>query len=327
MGKVVYSKFSNDRADRYKIRTDIELNNGIFEVYKRAVSKAAKTHIMYIYEVFRKLETCFEEVGIKLNKAAMVGDSVKLEYLDGKTLEQILDEHLKNDDSQYVRDVLKDFSDKLRHLAKLDFKVSQGFTDVFGIEFGDPRINKVFDDAKCISVSDIDLIPANIIVDGDEWIILDYEWTFDFAIPVDFIIFRMLNYYIESGRKAIVGNDIYELCGIKEAAIPVFLSMEESFQKYILGENIPLWKMYESFGKKYVMRDLEIYDSYETVSREWKNTIEAHDRVVNEWTETANALKALSEQHDMLCKEYNELQAKYNKTISAKVQRFVSKKS
>lgn len=33
---------------------------------------------------------------------------------------------------------------------------------------------------------DIDLIFSNIMVQGNTWIVIDYEWTFDFPVPVDF---------------------------------------------------------------------------------------------------------------------------------------------
>ena len=43
---------------------------------------------------------------------------------------------------------------------------------------------------------DIDLIFANIMVQGNTWTVIDYEWTFDFPVPVDFLLWRAGKVYL-----------------------------------------------------------------------------------------------------------------------------------
>ena len=51
-------------------------------------------------------------------------------------------------------------------------------------------------------MSNIDLVPANILILKDRQVVIDYEWTFDFPVPADFILYRMIHYYSGKRRKA-----------------------------------------------------------------------------------------------------------------------------
>lgn len=43
---------------------------------------------------------------------------------------------------------------------------------------------------RCFKFGPMDLIPANIMVNGETWYIVDHEWTFDFPVPRDFVVYR-----------------------------------------------------------------------------------------------------------------------------------------
>ena len=56
-------------------------------------------------------------------------------------------------------------------------------------------------------MSNIDLVPANILILKDRQVVIDYEWTFDFPVPAGFILYRMIHYYLESDGKRRVLKD------------------------------------------------------------------------------------------------------------------------
>jgi len=45
---------------------------------------------------------------------------------------------------------------------------------------------------ECFSRGLLDLTPRNILVNGNRWIVIDNEWSFDFPIPVTFVLFRAI---------------------------------------------------------------------------------------------------------------------------------------
>lgn len=71
------------------------------------------------------------------------------------------------------------------------WKVSEGFGQIFGKSAG---VN--IKDAECVAPANIDAIFENfIIIDHERYINIDYEWTFDFPVPIDFIKYRTLLYF------------------------------------------------------------------------------------------------------------------------------------
>ena len=58
-----------------------------------------------------------------------------------------------------------------------------------------------------VPVADFDLIFANILVDGDHWTLIDYEWTFDRVIDTKALAFRAIYCYVlENERRNWTGS-------------------------------------------------------------------------------------------------------------------------
>ena len=104
-----------------------------------------------------------------------------------------------------------------------------------------PEFVKVFGNVSqegtlsCSGISNIDLVPANILIDNDRISVIDYEWTFRFPIPGNFIIYRMIHYYLESDgkRRALKDMDFYTKAGLTEKELEIYAAMERNFQNYI----------------------------------------------------------------------------------------------
>ena len=97
-----------------------------------------------------------------------------------------------------------------------------------------------------------DIILSNILVDGEKWNIIDYEWTYDFLIPAKFVIFRTIHYYLSFGREDFVGKniDMYEMAGISETERIFFLSCEENFQKFLMRGHHALWQINDAMKSR-----------------------------------------------------------------------------
>lgn len=242
----VYCKFSNDRANEFKIKTIIDDNNGKLKVIKKPQSKQGRKHIEGIYEHYKRLNDIYADSILKVNVCQYNDNSVEFEYLEGNTLEEKLDELCNKQDYAAVIELLTEYVGILRSLAKDDFFECEDFIRIFG-EYKKCGV------VKGCRVSNIDLIPANIIM-NDCWNVIDYEWTFDFVVPVDFIIYRGLNYYLNasSKRRKLEEYALFEMFGITNADMAIFERMERKFQRYVLGNESGMYEYSSHILKPYV---------------------------------------------------------------------------
>ena len=104
----------------------------------------------------------------------------------GKSLEQQLDEWLAEGKDEEVADCLLSFTEQLKNLpGQSMFSETEDFRAVFG-SLPDGLLQ-----LHTLPVTDVDLVCQNILLD-DSAQIIDYEWTFTFPVPVEFVIFRFL---------------------------------------------------------------------------------------------------------------------------------------
>lgn len=64
-------------------------------------------------------------------------------------------------------------------------------TDAFCEVFGHPALKEGLAAAE---ISNIDMIPGNLLLDGEKVWVADYEWVFPFAVPIAFIYARSVFY-------------------------------------------------------------------------------------------------------------------------------------
>lgn len=232
MKQVVFSKFSNERADAFKIRTDILKDEaGNLSVRKIANVEAAKVHIAQIAHWYEALSEGYAKADMKANrcKLATDGSYVDLEYLTGRTLQDVLDELYYQGEYDKLIAQIVEFATRVKETGKQEpFERTEAFERVFGVpDFTDKKYGA--------QLNNIDLIFPNIIL-NDGWNIIDYEWTFDFQVPVDFIIYRAVYYcFLSKNGSEKLKQKIYETLGITSLDRELYQEMEHCFQLYILS--------------------------------------------------------------------------------------------
>ena len=264
--ETIYAKFSNERAQEFAICTEIcEDASGKRTVRKLPAEKSASAHIRNLEKISRELAGLYGREGLQLNTCEVKGDGVSLEYLRGETLEERLDSLLEQDRIEELEKLFFTYIDKVRHIheGEMYFKTPE-FVQVFG----DVPVSET---CRCCGMSNIDLVPANILIDKERVSIIDYEWTFRFPIPCNFILYRMIHYYLESDgkRRALKELDFYSKAGITAEELETYAVMERNFQKYMEGEHHSLLSMYDevSPGKVDV---LSYYEQLRIASAERK---------------------------------------------------------
>ena len=242
----VFCKYSNDRDRKFQIKTLIKKDtSGDKYVVKCATNPDATEHIDRILENYNKMQESFKNSIFKANKCAKTDEGIKLEYVEGDTLEDYLDSLYSEGNYIELVEKIKEFKDLLYSLeSNTDFKYTDDFEKVFGK-------NGIFSNSKSLAVSNIDLIFGNIIL-GESWTIIDYEWSFDFPVPIEFILCRAIYYYVHgnSKRDKLIEFNIFEMLGITESMKKAFEEMERNFQEYVAGDSVTLSKLKSTMLKR-----------------------------------------------------------------------------
>ncbi|MCI8389606.1 MAG: hypothetical protein HFI35_02655 [Roseburia sp.] len=314
MERTIYSKYSNERAARFAIRTDIvQDENGRKRVYKYAQCGEAEAHIAGIADAYQRLTKAYaggkgEEAGRGIrfcpcrlypleetpqSREAGSSDSpmpqngapgqgadrpagavrAEFPFLRGATLQELLEEAAGRGDRARVERILREYIRRIGTAGgEVPFRVTEEFREVFGDQAPEEGL-------PCAGVSDIDLIFPNILLSGREnaswdeeparagaswddqaigdgvsgvWEVIDYEWTFGFPVPREFILYRALYFAYYQGLYDAQWSlqELYALAGITERAAAVYAGMEEHFQDYIRSGALPVRNMQRSMGTR-----------------------------------------------------------------------------
>ncbi len=218
---VAYTKYSNDRANEYILRTElIETAEGK-RIKKCPLSDAAVAHVRAMEDAYQKLKARYDGSELKINPCypSADGKSVEFPFEKGTTLDSLLDMCLEKDDM----DGFYQLFDK--YVSLISYKEEH-------------------------NVADYDLIFANILVDDTKWTVIDYEWTVDKAIPAKEIAFRAIYCYVleEEKRNKINLDLIIEKLDITPAQAEEYREKELKFQKQVTGKRKSMGEIRATIG-------------------------------------------------------------------------------
>lgn len=257
MKEILFVKFSDERNDNYKIKTAIVRFGNKKYVEKSAVGKAAEKHILSLYDKYKKLEKRYVSDRVIINKCEKTDNCMRFEFVEGIGLDKRLD-HLLFDKKNYdaVLNEIEDYFNAVTNVEPcIEFQATEKFNEIFGIGYE-------LDKYKCCDISNIDVVFSNVMVKNGVYNILDYEWTFDFPVPIKFIEYRtILNYILDNPKRGIlVDKGVFKRFNITDDEIKYFDSMERSFQRYVRGSSL-------DFAKYYNMLCVKNHDMVDTAER------------------------------------------------------------
>ena len=218
--EITYAKYSNDRAREYMLRTEMAEIGGQREIRKIPMTEAAAEHVKKMEEYYRLLEKRYQGSGLSVNPCTWKEEGYAVfPFEKGRTLEALLDECLEQDDME-------------------------GFYELFD------RYLKLISFGEEEAVCDYDLIFANILVDGDKWTVIDYEWTMEKQIPAKEIAFRAVYCYVleEEKRNKLNLDYIIERLGITPAQADEYREKELKFQKSVTGKRKSMGEIRATIG-------------------------------------------------------------------------------
>lgn len=255
----VFVQYANDRAPEFQMKTEIWKRGEEYLVVKKPMHPKAKEHCERICRCYGQLEREMEETDFSMNRCHRTEKGLEFEYLQGKTLDELLKEQILKGELGAAKAVMEKFVSFLKEMAALPFERTEAFEEIFGKALE-------FEHAGSMRVTDIDLIFRNIIV-GEQWNVIDYEWTFDFPIPVDFVIYRAFEAFLEreSGGTSLLNP--YELYPISKKDREAYRVMEQNFQQYVSRDYHTLDEMYLNFGKPCSSVEQKLWEKEQEIGR------------------------------------------------------------
>lgn len=220
----VYSKYSNDRIDAFKIRTDIVKDAaGQLLIKKYPLTEAAIDHVYNINAAYEGLVDKYRGGKLEINDCQIDEEAgcAVFSFVQGVPLSSLLDKCLDKDDKEGFYGLLGEYVKRI------------GYNQDY-------------------PVSDYDLIFSNILVNGPIWTIIDYEWTYGKCIPVKEQVWRAIYCYRLEDRKREVFDPkpVYDKLGITEQDIRVLLDEEYAFQKYVTGNSLSMVEIWKRIGRR-----------------------------------------------------------------------------
>lgn len=223
-----YVKFSNDRAPEYRVRTEICRDvNGLIDVRKYPLAKEATDHVRSMAVAYENLRDRYDGSGLYINQCRLYERGkqtwASFEYVSGVTLAEMMDRCLENDDLEGFHALFRQYLEKIGY--------NQNYP-----------------------VSDYDLIFANILVKGDKWTIIDYEWTFGKPQDVKETAFRAIYCYLleDEKRSKLNLEFILEELGISKEEAESYKAQELEFQKFVTGQRNSMSEMRDLIGHRVI---------------------------------------------------------------------------
>lgn len=181
--EILYAKINSERKEEFRVMTLIIKKEHEIFVQKQAMNAKAKEFLHQMEDYGRT-----ELPGTYRNLPSVYKEgAVSYEFLTGRTYYNVIKDFLKEGDGKGIEQLFMNLYETYFDDSQI---VEDYHTEEFSVMFG---ATKGRTPLKCIAPANIDLICQNIFLEGTEQTIIDYEWVADFPVPVDFIMWRLLN--------------------------------------------------------------------------------------------------------------------------------------
>ncbi len=241
----VMVRYSNDRAPVYQIKTEICQYNALFDATAVGQCQAAAglmvnkiplhahgaEHVMRMTESYEALCEQYDAEAFTIVPCTQMEGYVAFPYVKGVALSELMQQALQKGDEDTVFTLFHTYLSKLRKGRETGF-------------------------------SNYDFIFSNILIDGDNWQVIDYEWTVDKAVSAEELAFRAA-YCFSLEHSDFPFEDICKILDFDKVRVEQLISKERSYQQSITGSQASLDSLCEEHGgdvytREALVRSLEL---------------------------------------------------------------------
>ncbi len=249
--RILYVKSNVLRKREFAINTSIIEEDGKKVVIKKAVHSEGAEHLKQICANQELLKKTFPHV--EINKAWLLQDVLYAEFIEGVSLTSFYSKAVKDRDKDAFLALfdwhLNLFSDESNICL---FEQTEEFVKVFG------DIGAIYTGEPALKVMNFDVLSDNILFrNGDigKPAFIDFEWVFDFPVPISFLHFFIANAlyrYINELEKIVEPKELIAHSKLYKPNID-YSVMWSNFSQYFRVENsLDLDRLNERFTKNSV---------------------------------------------------------------------------
>ncbi len=220
---VDYCKFSNDRAQQYQIYTQLRIGrDGTKEIVKKPATAEAAAHVRRMEESCQKLKARYAGSKLQISECRIEeGErpAAVFSFVTGEVLESLLDACLVQGKQDEFKALLREFYQRTGYHDETDF-------------------------------ADYDMTFRNILVEGDTWTAIDYEWAKEEQMSAEELLFRALYCYCleKEERRELPLEELLAEFGITPAQIEQWKAKEPAFQEKVSGGRLSLGELRAQIG-------------------------------------------------------------------------------
>ncbi len=230
--QLLYAKMNCGRKEEFRIATIIYQGEEKY-VIKKPLNEKSVPHIERV-----AIKSRMNNIEELLNLPGKYKEGViRYEFLEDENLDTKISRMMDQEKTDEIVAVIREIQKILQeHSEEVNYH-----TEEFEKIFGDNRMEA--DKARTVCPANIDCICDNIICRKDGYVIIDGEWIFDMPVPVDFIVWRLVNeLYTQHGnrlQKRITRAAMYEKLNILPTACEVYETWAKNFaEKYVGGNEL-----------------------------------------------------------------------------------------
>lgn len=224
-------RYSTDRGAAYQIKTEMLLGANGIAVRKTPMHPQGKEHLVRMTQSYGILSTQYPETVFNIVPCVWEGSYLYSPFVKGVTLAEKMKLALEKGDIDEVLHLFAKLLEKLRHGRVLDF-------------------------------SNYDFIFSNILIDGETWNVIDYEWTVDRYVSPEELAFRAA-YCFSLEHRDFPFAEICRLLGFEQSEVQQLIETETAYQRSIHDSREALAALCEQYGgevydKQKILRSLEL---------------------------------------------------------------------
>ncbi len=229
----IYAKYNSLRQPACRVHTFFLKEGNQIYVEKRPETDAAKGHLAAMKRNKELLSGVWEN--IRPVEFEEVKDGLRFPFVEGEPV--FVCPVIAKEGMDSLVDTLSAAMDivlAVKEEAKVPFEITDGFTKLFGEAEPSPG-------EPAYSASNLDPVFSNFCKKDGVIYCYDYEWAADFPVPVGYLKFRILHYFYWEHftlfRHILSDSEFLARFGIDETKKEVYQTMENAFQKKVLGNS------------------------------------------------------------------------------------------
>ncbi len=235
----LYARYNRHRLPQFQLETSIWRDRDRKFVLKKALDPAASPHLLRLCEQAAPIRKSLQGGRLQLAGVAVIDrQTLRFEFVEGRSLDALLADAFRAQDQARFLGLIDDYLALLRSafttipapVLTAEMRQVFGLTSPAELEGLGPFLTPAL----------VDIVFENILMDGDRYYLIDYEWVFEGCLPVSFVLFRSLFYFYEKNKAFGLENwmplaDVLGRFALAPATVSRYREMDETFQAHVFG--------------------------------------------------------------------------------------------